>query len=255
MTILCYHAVDPDWRSSLSIPPDAFARQCATLVHSHRVLDLPDAVARLRTSGRLPRGLAALTFDDGFMSLYDHAFGVLVRHRLPATVFLVAATLTPQGHPVDWVIPPPDQPPATLRLDQVLEMQEAGVRFASHSYAHRDLDGLDDAECLRDLRDSRELLEGLLGRPVPFLAYPRGRHDARVRRAAAHAGYTHAFTLPETRETAGRYTVPRVGIYPDDGPRAFALKTAGWYLPLRTSPVFPLLSRVAGRRPSATLAR
>lgn len=252
MTILCYHAVDPAWRSSLALQPEAFAQQCATLARKRRVLDLPQAVARLGSSGRLPPGLAALTFDDGFASVYDHAFPVLVRHGLPATIFLVAATLTPQGHPVDWLIPAPASPPPTLSVEQVLEMQEAGVRFASHSYAHRDLDGLDDAECERDLRESRELLSDLLGRPVPFLAYPRGRHDPRVRRAAARAGYTHAFTLPEKREATGPYAVPRVGIYPDDGPRAFHVKTARWYLPLRTSPAFPVLTRLAGRRPSAS---
>jgi peptidoglycan/xylan/chitin deacetylase (PgdA/CDA1 family) len=250
MTILCYHAVDPHWRSSLAVRPEAFARQCAALKRARRVLDLPEAMTRLGSSGRLPQGMAVLTFDDGFASLYDHAFPVLMRHRLPATVFLVAATLTPQGHPVDWIIPAPAQPPATLHLDQVLEMQQAGVRFASHSYAHRDLDALDEADCVRDLRDSRELLSDLLGRPVPFLAYPRGRHNPRVRRAAVRAGYTHAFTLPEAREARGPYAVPRVGIYPDDGPRAFQLKTARWYLPLRLSPLFPLLTRLARRRPS-----
>ena len=55
------------------------------------------------------------------------------------------------------------------------------------SLAHRDLTMLSDEECHRDLRESRELLEDLLGEPVPFLAYPGGRNDARVQRAAARA--------------------------------------------------------------------
>ena len=37
---------------------------------------------------------------------------------------------------------------------------------------------------------------------MTLLAYPRGLHDARVREAAAAAGYTHAFALPETAEEA-----------------------------------------------------
>jgi len=90
-------------------------------------------------------------------------------------------------------------------------MQDAGVDFQSHSWAHRDLIDLSFDECVRDLRDSREFLSDVLGRPVTLLAYPRGLHDADVRRAAEVAGYTHAFALPETAEEPGDFAVPRVG--------------------------------------------
>lgn len=250
MTLLCYHAVDPDWRSSLAVSPDAFDEQCSWLASHRQVLDLPDTLGRLDGAGRLPRGTVALTFDDGFASVYEHAFPVLLRHRLPATVFLVAETLTPEGRAVDWVVPAPKTPPPTLTVDQVLEMQDAGVRFASHSWAHRDLTAMDGRECEDDLRRSREFLSDLLRSRVTVLAYPRGLHDETVRRAAAQAGYSHAFGLPEGREPFGRYAVPRVGIYPDDGAAAFRTKLFSWYLPLRTGRAYPALSRVARRRPS-----
>ena len=114
-------------------------------------------------------------------------------------------------------------------------MQDAGVDFQSHSWAHHDLTRLSREECVRDLRDSRELLSELLGRPVTLLAYPRGRHDAMVREAAAAAGYTHAFALPETTEEPGDYAVPRVGIYRGNGGLAVRVKSARHYLRVRTS--------------------
>jgi peptidoglycan/xylan/chitin deacetylase (PgdA/CDA1 family) len=243
MTILCYHAIDPDWRSPISVRPDQFEAHCAWLARSRRVIGLGDAVPRLDRRGRLPRGLAALTFDDGFASLFEHGLPSLTRHALPATVFLVARTLAPEGKTVDWVDDPPARPPATLSRPQVLEMQEAGVRFESHSLDHRDLRLLSDEECERDLRASRELLEDLLARPVTLLAYPRGLHDARVRRAAERAGYAFAFTLPEAREAAGRFAIPRVGIYDGNGTRGLRTKTSPWYLAARTSRAYPPLRR------------
>ena len=243
MTILCYHAVDPAWRSPLAVPPDVFAAHCEWLARRRRVVDLADAVQMLDSTCRLPRGVTALTFDDGFRSLYDHALALLTRSRLQATVFLVAETLTPAGRTVDWVETAPTWPLTTLTIEQVHEMQDAGIRFGSHTWAHRKLPMLSEEECVRDLRDSRELLEEILGRPVPFLAYPRGMHDAAVRRAAALAGYTNAFTLPETREPVGRYAVPRVGIYPDNGLRTLAIKTSRAYLHARTGAGFTALAR------------
>jgi peptidoglycan/xylan/chitin deacetylase (PgdA/CDA1 family) len=235
VTILCYHSVEPDWNSPLAVTPDAFARQAAWLARSRRVLPVQDALPRLDARGRLPRGAAALTFDDGFAALHEYVLPLLTRHGLPATVFLVAQTLTPAGRPVDWVDTPGSAPLTTLTLDQVLEMQEAGVDFQSHSWAHHDLTRLSWDECVRDLRESRELLSDLLGRRVTLLAYPRGLHDADVRRAAEVAGYSHAFALPETAEEPGDYAVPRVGIYRGNGALTVRMKSARPYLRVRTS--------------------
>jgi peptidoglycan/xylan/chitin deacetylase (PgdA/CDA1 family) len=251
MTILCYHTVQPDWISPLAVTPARFAEHCAWLARERDMLDLADGVAILDRDCRLPRRTAALTFDDGFASVYEYALPLLRRYRLPATVFLVAGTLAPGHQPVDWVEPSPPQAVATLTVDQVLELHEAGVRFGSHSFTHRDLTLLSERECTRDLRDSRELLETLLRQRVDLLAYPRGRHSTTVRRAAARAGYAYGFTLPESAEPAGPYAIPRVGVYPANGTGALRLKCSPWYIRVRTARAYPALRLlVRGRRHS-----
>lgn len=251
MSILCYHAVDPNWRSPLSIPPEEFEAQCAWLVRHRRVVGAAEAAVRLAISGRLARDRVAITFDDGFRSVFSHAFPVLRRHRLPATMFLVAQTLTPEGRPVDWVDDP--RQVAALTLEEVREMQEAGIRFGSHSYAHHDLTALSEEECERDLRASRELLEDLLETRVTLLAYPRGLHNERVRRAAARAGFAQALSLPDRREPIGPYSVPRVGMYPGNGTMTLRAKTSRWYVRVRGSRAFPVIRRLAGRGRSRPL--
>jgi peptidoglycan/xylan/chitin deacetylase (PgdA/CDA1 family) len=250
MTILCYHSVDPDWTSPLAVDPADFEQQCAWLSRHRRVIPLTQAVQQLGTRGRLPPRTVALTFDDGFAALHTHALPVLARYGLPATVFLVAQTLTAAGQTVDWVDTPPPWTLQTLTTVQVKEMQHAGVEFASHSWAHRDLTTLSFDDCLEDLRRSRELLEDLLGHPVPFLAYPRGRNNADVRAAAAGAGYTHSFTLPETVEHSDPQGVPRVGIYQGNSVATLAVKCQRSYLGVRTHP-----SYAAARRLLATVRR
>lgn len=252
MTILCYHAVDPDWTGPMSVEPADFARQAAWLAAHRTVLPLEQALGRLDRSGRLPRGTVALTFDDGFASVREHAFDVLRRHGLPATVFLVAETLTPQGRAVDWVRTPPAFALRTLTRDQVLEMQDGGVDFQSHSWAHRDLPELDPAACERDLRDSREFLEDLLGRPVTALAYPRGLHDGQVRAAAERAGYRHALALPEQPEPVGPYAVARVGVHGGNSLAKLRIKCGRSYLSLRHHPALRALRPGLPRPPATT---
>jgi peptidoglycan/xylan/chitin deacetylase (PgdA/CDA1 family) len=175
----------------------------------------------------------------------------LRRYGLPATVFLVAQTLTSAGQTVDWVDTPPDHRLTTLSQEQVLDMQTSGVDFQSHSYAHLDLTSLSFDSCVQDLRESKDLLESILGRPVPFLAYPRGLHDEGVRAAAARAGYTHAFTLPEGAEEPGQYSVPRVGLYRGNGVASLRVKSARALPGARTSGAYQVgrqLRRARARR-------
>lgn len=252
MSVLCYHSVDDSWTNTLVVSPDDFERQCAWLSDHRRVVDLPDAIAKLDARGRLPRGLSCITFDDGYEALYHHAWPALRKHGLTATVFVVAATLTDKGRAVDWIDEPPPAPPPTLNIEQILEMQEAGVRFESHSYSHHDLTTLDATGCTKDLRASRALLEDKLGKEVRYLAYPKGRHNAVVRRCAEEAGYEGAVTLPEVYEEPGRFSIPRVGIYPGNGLGALRLKTSPSYLGLRMSKAWPAAKAMVTRKPAKT---
>ena len=252
MTVLCYHSVQSDWSSPLAMDPAGFAAHCEWLSKRKRVLPLSEAASRLDDSGRLPRGMTALTFDDGFEALYDYAMAPLRRYGLPATVFLVAQTLTSAGQTVDWVDTPPDHQLTTLSQEQVLDMQASGVDFQSHSYAHLDLTSLSFDSCVQDLRASKDLLESILGRTVPFLAYPRGLHDEGVRAAAARAGYSHAFTLPEGPEEPGPYSVPRVGLYRGNSVAGLRVKSARRYLGARTSGAYQLGQQLRRAVPGRT---
>lgn len=256
MSILCYHSVQPGWASALAVEPADFELQGAWLARHRSVLPLATAVGLLDRSGRLPAGAAAVTFDDGFAALYDHAMPVLRRYRLPSTIFLVAQTLTPHGQPVDWVDNLGSVSLSTLTREQILDMQAQGVDFQSHSFAHHDLTRLGFDRCVQDLRESREILADVLGRSVDLLAYPRGRHDGDVRAAAERAGYSHAFALPDRAERPGRFAVPRVGIYRGNSITALRVKTSAPYLRVRTdSRVLALRDaarRIASTRRSAT---
>jgi peptidoglycan/xylan/chitin deacetylase (PgdA/CDA1 family) len=256
VTILCYHSVDADWESPMAMHPDDFDRQCAWLARHRRVLPLAEALTRLDSSGRLPRGAAAITIDDGFDDTHTTAWPILARHGLPSSVYLVAQTLTATGQPVDWV----DDPPAgrtlqTMSLEQVHEMQAAGVDFQSHSWAHLDLTTLSFDDCVRDLTDSRELLEDLLKRRITVLVYPRGRHNELVQQAAARAGYAAGLALPERAEKPGPFAVPRVGIHRGNTVAALRIKSRRSYLPLRHDPRVRRAAMAARRGVSAARAR
>jgi hypothetical protein len=98
-----------------------------------------------------------------------------------------------------------------------------------------------------DLRSGRRVLEEALGEPVTTLAYPFGRHDAKVRRAAIEAGFHWAFAMAMPPRADGAFAVPRVGVYPNDDVARLRMKTHAWYGRLRASAVYPLLHTIRAR--------
>ena len=97
--ILMYHSVDDRHSRSdawgLSVSPNNFASQIEALVSERTVVPLED-LARCVRAGRVPRGLAAITFDDGYANNATVAKPILERYNVPATLFyMTAAAETP----------------------------------------------------------------------------------------------------------------------------------------------------------------
>lgn len=241
MPVLCYHTVDEGFRSRLSLTPRQFEEHCRWLAADRDVVDLRTALDLMDARGRLPEGTVALTFDDGLRGLYRHAYPSLVRHGLPATVFLVTDTLTGAHPVVDWVDGVEPGVLDVLTCAEVTEMAGDGIAFGSHSSRHLDLPAMDQDACVRDLERSRVTLEALVGEPVDHVAYPRGRHDAHVRDAARRAGFRYGLALPEGREEVDAFAIPRVGVYAHNSLPVVRLKSRRSYLGWRTGPTYPLV--------------
>lgn len=252
MSIVCYHAIDPTWHSPISVDPDSFAQQMAWLASHRRVISLREAVGMMDSRGRLPAGITSITFDDGFVSVHEYAMPILLREGLDATIFLVPGTLERASAGIDWV-KDSQAPLQALSAAQILELRDAGFDIGSHSYAHRDLPTLHEGEIVADLRRSREVLEDLVERPVMLLAYPFGRHDERVRKAAGTAGFQNSFAMADINLPVGLpHAIPRVGLYRGQGTRALQAKSSPWFWRVRSSPLQPLIARITGfRRPAA----
>lgn len=234
MAILCYHSVTCGWDDPVSVEPDEFELQCRQLRRSGQVIALGSIVDRLAAGHGVPPRTTVLTFDDGFADFAEWSVPVMQRHGLPAAMYIVAGSVTDAGVPVGWIrgLDAADAP-ALLEKEQIRELHQQGWEIGSHSLAHDDLPTLSEAECLADLRESRELLSDLLGEPVRVLAYPFGHHTPHVRRAAQRAGYAVALALPEGPQEEGPFAVPRTGVYRGNRSWKFWVKTRPWYADLR----------------------
>jgi peptidoglycan/xylan/chitin deacetylase (PgdA/CDA1 family) len=208
---------------ALFVEPVNFERQMDQLAQrGFRALRLDEYAAALEGKVSL-RGRFLLTFDDGYSHLDEVVTPVLRRHGYSAVVFVPVSHV---GGANVWDASHP-------RLFGTEIMSENRLRsldpnhweVESHGLQHVDLRKQDRATRRRELRESREHLSALLGRPVTALAYPYGQHDAGVREDAASAAFGLAFTATGYGPVE-RLRVPRRPISGWDPLPLFRIRTA-----------------------------
>jgi peptidoglycan/xylan/chitin deacetylase (PgdA/CDA1 family) len=187
LRILFYHRVSDD-SDELAVSPRRFREQMAYLAdEGYRVLDVVSAAKLLSQSGTLRRTIA-LTFDDGYLDVAEHALPAFSDYGFRATVF-VAPAVTDGTAALSWYT---SQPPL-LDWDDLVELDRDGtLKVEAHSLTHPNLLALNDSDAQAEIAGAKRALEARLGRRVHAFSYPSGLFGDRERRLVREAGYRFA---------------------------------------------------------------
>jgi peptidoglycan/xylan/chitin deacetylase (PgdA/CDA1 family) len=203
--ILSYHGISDRPSNPYAVSTENFTAQMEHLAERYTLISADSAVELLRRGMPLPPLAVAVTFDDGYRDAYTHAYPVLRRLGIPATIFLPVAYMdTSSGTCVKTGIPSALAAAAGklaqadfLTWDQVAEMSSNGISFGSHTMSHESLTRLAASEVRYQLERSKAELEVRLGKAVTGFAYPYGTvrdFNLATRQAVKAAGYSWAVT-------------------------------------------------------------
>jgi peptidoglycan/xylan/chitin deacetylase (PgdA/CDA1 family) len=109
LTVLAYHRINdypsPDflgYAPIVSASPQMFERQMEFVAQHYNVIEL-EALQRYVLEGiPLPPKPLLITFDDGYLDNYQHAFPILRQYGLPAVLFLVSDCMDAPATPLWW---------------------------------------------------------------------------------------------------------------------------------------------------------
>jgi biofilm PGA synthesis lipoprotein PgaB len=227
LTVLSYHeiaepgeALIPDY----AVTPTNFVRQIDWLRNNgYHFVGVDDVLADQAGKSHLPEKAVLLTFDDGYRSMYDHAWPLLKMLRIPSVVAVVGtweedqAEVNFDGHKITR--------DKLMSWQQLRELSDSGlVEIGSHSYdLHRGIPGNpegnlqpaattrmwlqatgkyeDEASYRRrvggDLQRSRDVILKRIGRAPRVIAWPYGRYTHELRDLATRLGMTMGLTLDD----------------------------------------------------------
>lgn len=138
-----------------------------------------------------------LTFDDGFSSDHDLALPELVKMNATATFFIVT----------DWI-----GKPGYLNEQQIRNLSNSGMQIGSHSKSHPNFLEITSMERLAELRESKLILENLIGKEVSTFSFPFGFCDAACKEAVFEAHYSICCTSEHGLSASTNPIVPRNSI-------------------------------------------
>ncbi len=91
IVMICYHRVGPyKNKSPILLSAFEFEKQCVHLMKSYKIIPLSELIQNILENKPIKKKSAVITFDDGYKDNYNHAFPILKKYKIPATIFLTS---------------------------------------------------------------------------------------------------------------------------------------------------------------------
>jgi|GEM_PF-920136 len=233
LPVLVYHLIEDPVHSDVSCTPAEFSAQMDSLLKGgFTPLTLQEIRSFLMGGLRQVRRPIAVSFDDGYESLFIHALPVAKRLKIPMIVFVITSRIGRKPQFTRY-----------LSSSQIRQMAASGwFEFGSHTHdLHTDIlriwkafhgfpnpmSGVVD----RDLEASQARLTGLLGSPATALAWPYGKYNPETRKIARrHGFFLHFTSRPGYNEPdSDPFGIKRIPVTSRDTPESILRKASSYF--------------------------
>lgn len=181
--VICYHSInkDPSGKSPIIISPEKFRQHLQTIKdNGYTTLTMAQFNDYIFGDKPIPEKSVLLTFDDGYMDNYTNAFPILKEFNMNATIFVISSYLDGDIY---------------MSPSNIKEMSDYGIDIESHTVSHLRLSELSYEQQFNELKNSKQTIEKITGKPVISIAYPEGKYNEDTTKAVLETGYAMGFTI------------------------------------------------------------
>lgn len=162
--VLCYHRISDGDKGDYTVSPATFSGHMKVLAdsgyHSVSPAQLYDYLVYNKT---LPENPFVVTFDDSRVEHRTIAAPVLEKYGFRGAFFIMTITYNKKNY---------------MTKDQIAELAKAGHTIGLHSWDHTMVTKYKEAaDWQKQVVEPKKKLEGIVGKPVEYWAYPNGVYD------------------------------------------------------------------------------
>lgn len=223
---LCYHQVEPTASSRYSLDVEKFRSQLKYFKdRNFRSLNSDELLAAIASDTPAHENLLAITFDDGFKTVFDYAFPVMQEYGFKGIVCIYPSFIGSR---------------LAMSWEQLDTLIKAGWSVECHSMSHSNLASRyqnpeqEKSFLEHEIVNSRKLIETRLGNKVKLMVWPYGVYTDRSLLVAKEAGFAGAMTVDGGSNYQGLspWQIKRQVIYSSDDMNKFLIRCGMAALPV-----------------------
>lgn len=205
-SILLYHHVSSKTPKSTSVSIEQFKQHIQLIEQlGLNVVSLDTITTAIKQGEPVSNNWVAITFDDGYRSIYDNALPLLKEKNWPFTVFINPKMVKPSKLYMSW--------------PQIKELTKHQALIANHTLSHENLvrGGLSIEEVISNIESSEKMIVEQLGQNHKMLAFPYGEYNQEIKQTLTKLGYIgfaqHSGAVNEHSDVSALTRFPANGIY------------------------------------------
>lgn len=206
--ILMYHYIreynDPgdEIGVNLSVSPKTFDQQLTYLeANNYQTITFSQMIDGYRGNYKISKDKKPIiiTFDDGYDDAYTKAYPILKKHNLTGVFYIITGQIGQSER---------------MTKDQIIELDKNGMTIGGHTKSHLELDKLDPDSITKQVSESKQTLESILGHPISDFCYPAGKYNDSVISILKSSGYETAVTTKNgiSDTSSNLYELPRIRV-------------------------------------------
>ncbi|MBN2190559.1 MAG: polysaccharide deacetylase family protein [Candidatus Aureabacteria bacterium] len=188
--VLMYHKVSRRnvRKEKLRVFPEDFRRQLKYLKEKgYKSISLKELEEYLGGKRKFCFKPVVLSFDDGYKDNYLNAVPILSEYGFSAVFFISTAYV---GKDNLWDINEAASGEPMMDWDEIKDLCEQGFEIGSHTVSHADLTKVPREEIVKELKNSKAVLESELGVEITAVSYPFGHYNREVMEVTSETGYS-----------------------------------------------------------------
>jgi peptidoglycan/xylan/chitin deacetylase (PgdA/CDA1 family) len=201
--VLCYHRIRNMLTSAgpnmkiYSVTPAAFAQQMKVLSQNGYHTISPDQLKEyLVHNAKLPPKPILITFDDTREEHYTIAAPEMKKYGFKGVFFIMTISINR---------------PKYMTKEQIKNLSDSGNTIGAHSWDHHMVTKYVDVDWENQLTKPNKKLKEIIGKSIPYFAYPNGVWNSAAIPQLKKNGYQLAFILSTKRDTTEPlYTIRRI---------------------------------------------
>ena len=163
---------------------------------------------------------AALTFDDGFSSVYHSVRPFLGSRSIPFSVFVNKSAMVNDelnNGPNESLIRGSNGKRLFMNEGEVQQLRRSGVTVGSHTSSHLSLSNCSDSQLESEIRSNKDYLDSLLSQETTHISLPYGKkrhYNGKVLDTCRRAGHQFIYSSNPVpyQGNSEESLIPRIGL-------------------------------------------